>query len=59
MFVFDSDLRLRYRGAPDADHDDPGEDASWLRGALDAVLEGRRPDPSETKPVGCGVKWRR
>ncbi len=59
VFVFDSDLRLRYRGAPDADHDDPGEDASWLRGALDAVLEGRRPDPSETKPVGCGVKWRR
>lgn len=58
VFVFDSDLRLRYRGAPDADYDDPGQNAAWLREALDAVLEGRDPDPAETAPVGCGVKWK-
>jgi peroxiredoxin len=58
VFVLDSELRLRYRGAPDADYDDPGQDAAWLRQALDAVLDGREPDPAETEPVGCTIKWR-
>ena len=43
VFVLDGDGVLRYRGAPDADHDDPGQDAIWLREALDAVLEGASP----------------
>ena len=58
VFVLDAALRLVYRGAPDADHDDPGQNAAWLRGALDALLEGRSPDPAETPPVGCTIKWR-
>jgi peroxiredoxin len=58
VFVLDAEGNLRYRGAPDRDHDDPSQSASWLRGALDAVLEGRDPDPSETPPVGCSIKWR-
>jgi peroxiredoxin len=58
VFVVDSDGRLRYRGAPDADYQDPSQNAAWLRGALDALLEGRQPDPPETEPVGCGVKWK-
>ena len=58
VFVLDANLRLAYRGAPDADHEDPDRNASWLRDALDAVLAGARPDPAETEPVGCSVKWR-
>ncbi len=58
VFVLDSDLRLRYRGAPDSDHREPSEEAAWLRAALDALLEGGMPEPAETKPVGCSVKWR-
>jgi peroxiredoxin len=58
VFVLDSELRLRYRGAPDADYDDPSEGASWLREAVDAVLEGREPERSETQPIGCTIKWR-
>jgi peroxiredoxin len=58
VFVVDSDGRLRYRGAPDPDHSDPSLNAAWLRGALDALLEGRDPDPVETEPVGCSVKWK-
>ena len=50
--------RLRYRGAPDADHRDASEDAAWLRDALDAVLAGEEPARPETEPVGCSVKWR-
>jgi peroxiredoxin len=58
VFVVDADGRLRYRGAPDADHRDPSQNAAWLRGALDALLAGRDPDPEETEPVGCSVKWK-
>jgi peroxiredoxin len=57
VFVFDSDLRLRYRGAPDADYEDPGQNAGWLREALDAVLEGSEPSRPQTEPVGCTIKW--
>jgi len=58
VFVIDSSGRLRYRGAPDADHGDPSQNAAWLRGALDAVLAGSDPDPAQTKPVGCSIKWK-
>ena len=58
VFVLDASGRLRYRGAPDADHADPSLDAAWLRAALDAVLGDVAPDPAETEPVGCSVKWK-
>jgi peroxiredoxin len=58
LFVLDRDLRLRYQGAPDHDHRDPGGRAAWLREALDALLAGRDPEPAETEPVGCTVKWK-
>lgn len=58
LFVFDGELRLRYRGAPDADHQDPTQEAAWLRAALEAVLAGEQPELAETEPVGCSIKWR-
>jgi hypothetical protein len=58
VFVLDAAGLLRYRGAPDADYEDPSQNAAFLRGALDAVLEGREPDPAHTTPVGCSIKWR-
>ena len=57
VFVLDGERRLRYRGAPDPDYEDPSLDAAWLRGALDAVLVASDPEPAETDPVGCSVKW--
>ena len=58
VYVLDSDLRLRYVGAPDADYDDPSQGGTWLRGALDAVLAGDDPEPAETEAVGCTIKWK-
>jgi peroxiredoxin len=58
VFLLDGQGRLRYRGAPDADHQDPSLNAAWLREALDAVLAGEEPARPETEPVGCSVKWR-
>ena len=58
VFVLDGEQRLAYRGAPDADHEDPSQDAAWLRDALDAVLAGREVERAETPVRGCTVKWR-
>jgi hypothetical protein len=58
VFVLDAEHRLRYRGAPDGDHQDPAQNARWLRDALDAVLDGAEPDPADTRARGCSVKWR-
>jgi peroxiredoxin len=58
VFVLDADGILRYRGAPDGDHEDPSQDAVWLREALDAVLAGKAPARPETEPVGCSIKWK-
>lgn len=57
-FVLDAEHRLRYRGAPDADHTDEAQNAAWLREALDAVLAGEPPPQAETQPRGCSVKWK-
>ncbi len=58
VYVLDADGRIKYEGAPDADHMDPTLDAAWLRGALDAVLTGADPEPAATDPVGCSIKWK-
>ena len=57
LFVLDAELRLRYEGAADGDHQDPGRRAEWLRAALDALLGGGDP-PASTEAVGCSIKWR-
>jgi peroxiredoxin len=58
VFVLDAVRRLRYRGAPDGDYEDPSRRAEWLRSALDAVLAGGDPAEPETQPVGCSIKWK-
>jgi protein-disulfide isomerase len=58
VFVLDAELRLRYRGAPDADCEEPVENAAWLREAIDDVLAGREVQRTNTFSVGCPIKWR-
>jgi peroxiredoxin len=58
VYVLDPDLRIRYEGAPDADHMNSAENAVWLREALDAVLAGNEPARAATDPVGCSIKWK-
>lgn len=60
FFVFDSEVKLAYRGQLDDSRPSnsvpvTGKD---LRAALDAILAGK-PVNSEQKPsVGCNIKWR-
>lgn len=58
VFVLDGEQRLRYRGAPDADHQDPSQNAQYLRDALNAVLAGDAPAEADTRARGCSVKWK-
>jgi hypothetical protein len=58
VFLVDREGVVRYHGAPDADHDDPAQDARWLRDALDDVLAGREVARPASPPSGCSVKWR-
>ncbi len=58
VFVLDSELAVRYEGAPDGDYDDESLDAEWLREALDAVLSGVQVPRPQTEAVGCTIKWR-
>jgi peroxiredoxin len=58
VFVLDANGLLRYRGAPDADYEDPAREAAFLRSALDALLDGGEPQPAQTQPVGCSIKWK-
>lgn len=56
-FVFDSTRKLKYEGRIDATEKPGlgrGED---LRTAIDAVLEGKNPNPATTKVFGCSMKW--
>ncbi|VXC24309.1 hypothetical protein ARTHRO9AX_220336 [Arthrobacter sp. 9AX] len=58
VFVLDGSGTLVYRGAPDADHEVPEQNAQWLRDALDDVLAGHRVRRSWTRSLGCSVKWK-
>jgi peroxiredoxin len=58
IFLFDSDMRLRYHGAPDDNHDETQAQVPYLRDALDAVLAGKAPEIQDTPPVGCTIKWK-
>jgi len=51
-FVVGTDGKIAYMGAID----DKGE-KNYVKMALDAVLAGKAPDPSSTKPYGCSVKY--
>lgn len=57
VFVTDGAGALVYRGAPDADYEDPSQAAAYLRAALDSVLAGKPVETPETTPLGCTIKW--
>lgn len=59
FFVLDKAWTIRYMGAMDDSQNEAKVKKTYLRDAVDAVLNGESPEVSETRPVGCGVKYKR
>ncbi len=57
-FLFDKSGQLVYHGAIDDDKDIASVTKHYLHDALDAVVNGTPVPVSETKSVGCGIKFR-
>ena len=58
VFLFDAGRRLVYHGAIDDNRDETAVSQTYLRDAIEATLAGAPPDPADTPPVGCTVKWK-
>ena len=60
FFLFDSDLRLVYRGQLDGARPGNGVPVTGhdLRAALDAVLAGRPVPEPQLPSLGCNIKWK-
>jgi peroxiredoxin len=59
FFLFDRDRRLVYRGQFDSSRPDSGLPITGadLRGAMDAVLAGKKPAEKQLPSIGCNIKW--
>jgi peroxiredoxin len=61
FFLFNKDRKLVYRGQ--IDNARPGKvwvkvDGRDLRGAIDAVLAGRKISEDQKPSIGCNIKWK-
>ena len=60
FFIFDAEGKLRYHGAPDDNYEDEhAVKHHYVREALDAILADQEASISETRPVGCTIKWKK
>lgn len=58
-FLFDEEMRLVYQGAlTDKPKDSGAPRQDLLTPAIEAVLQGRKPNPDFHHPIGCSIKWR-
>jgi thiol-disulfide isomerase/thioredoxin len=59
FFVLDKERKIRYIGAMDNNvMDETKVKTHYLRDAVDALLAGKTPPVEETRPQGCGVKYK-
>ncbi|GAL69907.1 thioredoxin family protein [Jejuia pallidilutea] len=60
LYLFDSDLKLVYRGQLDDSRPENGVPLSGndLRHALDCVIEGKKNTKPQKPSIGCNIKWK-
>lgn len=60
FFLFDSNLKLVYRGQLDSSRPGNGKPVTGedLRAAMDAVLAGKPVSPDQRPSIGCNIKWK-
>jgi peroxiredoxin len=57
VYVLDAERKIAYMGSIDDNIEEFRVKKSYLKEALDAVLAGKKPETTETKPKGCSVKY--
>jgi peroxiredoxin len=59
-FLFDKAGKLTYHGTIDDNHKEPDKVTKhYLKDALEAVSTGKAPPVTETKSMGCGIKFKK
>ena len=59
FFVFDGDLKLRYRGRFDETRPGMGQPTgNDMTTALDALIAGEPVDETQLPSIGCSIKWK-
>jgi hypothetical protein len=53
----DGARKIAYMGAVDNHDEETKATKRYLRDAIDAVLAGKTPATTETKPLGCGIRF--
>lgn len=59
FFVLDKGRKIAYMGAMDDSQNESKVKHTFLRAAVDSVLKGEKPEIDESRPAGCGVKYKR
>jgi thiol-disulfide isomerase/thioredoxin len=57
VFIFDKERNLQYTGAIDNSEDPSKIKKSFVRDAIDAMLDGREITIKKMKTFGCSIKW--
>ncbi len=58
-FVFNHERTLAYKGCIDDNWKVPDEvRRQYLKEAIEAILKGETPNPSEHNAIGCSIKWK-
>lgn len=57
VFVLDQKRKVAYMGAVDDKMNADQVKTPYLRNALDALLDGKKPPETVTKQFGCGIKY--
>jgi peroxiredoxin len=57
LYVLDGQGNVVYHGAFDSNMDKTQADDQYVVAAVEAVLAGKKPTVSETKAVGCGIRF--
>lgn len=59
LFVFDQDRKLAYTGRIDDNWQEPSQvKRQYLKEALTALVQGKKPAEAETFAIGCTIKWK-
>jgi thiol-disulfide isomerase/thioredoxin len=57
FFVLDKTRTIRYMGALDDNQNESRVSKHYVKDAVNALLEGKTIEVTETRPVGCGISY--